>query len=76
MESLLKDKLFNFRVIRRQKYIQERIGKKETANKDYERPAAVPWESVWTVGKPPLLLVATAGAMAVLRIVGLFFYIL
>jgi len=38
--------------------------------------AAVPWESVWTVGKPPLLLVATAGAMAVLRVVGLFFYIL
>ena len=37
------------------------------------RPA-VPWRSRWTEGVLPLWLVATAGGMAVLFVVGLFFY--
>ena len=35
---------------------------------------AVPWRSRWTEGVLPLWLVATAGGMAVLFVVGLFFY--
>ncbi|MEB3272116.1 photosystem II reaction center protein J [Synechococcus sp. CBW1004] len=37
------------------------------------RPA-VPWKSRWTEGVLPLWLVATAGGMAVIFVVGLFFY--
>ncbi|WP_461556951.1 photosystem II reaction center protein J, partial [Synechococcus sp.] len=37
------------------------------------RPA-VPWRSRWTEGPLPLWLVATAGGMAVIFVVGLFFY--
>tara|TARA_B100001939_G_C16637420_1_gene486088 strand:- start:12 stop:212 length:201 start_codon:yes stop_codon:yes gene_type:complete len=37
------------------------------------RPA-VPWANRWTQGPLPLWLVATAGGMAVLFVVGLFFY--
>ncbi len=35
---------------------------------------AVPWKSRWTEGPLPLWLVATAGGMAVMFVVGLFFY--
>ena len=35
---------------------------------------AVPWTSRWTEGPLPLWLVATAGGMAVMFVVGLFFY--
>ena len=34
----------------------------------------VPWRSRWTEGVLPRWLVATAGGMAVLFVVGLFFY--
>ena len=37
------------------------------------RPA-VAWRARWTEGTLPLWLVATAGGMAVLFVVGLFFY--
>jgi len=37
------------------------------------RPA-VAWRSRWTEGTLPLWLVATAGGMAVIFVVGLFFY--
>ena len=37
------------------------------------RPA-VAWKSRWTEGTLPLWLVATAGGMAVIFVVGLFFY--
>jgi photosystem II PsbJ protein len=37
------------------------------------RPA-VAWRSRWTEGVLPLWLVATAGGMAVIFVVGLFFY--
>ncbi|NBP99472.1 MAG: photosystem II reaction center protein J [Synechococcaceae bacterium WB6_3A_227] len=35
---------------------------------------SVPWRSRWTEGPLPLWLVATAGGMAVIFVVGLFFY--
>jgi photosystem II PsbJ protein len=38
-----------------------------------DRPA-VAWRSRWTEGVLPLWLVATAGGMAVIFVVGLFFY--
>ena len=37
------------------------------------RPA-VAWKSRWTEGALPLWLVATAGGMAVILVLGLFFY--